>query len=72
VVDDEQKVERHLEEMSMAMSRHWRDRAAYCDKGDAFGAARSERLLKANYSRIRNHCAKHDLELPHDVPEGTE
>ncbi len=68
---DKRVVKRKLEEMLMAMSGHRNDLAAYSDKGDAFGVARCERLLKANYSRIRKHCAKNDLELPHDVPSGS-
>jgi hypothetical protein len=35
--------------------------------------ARCEQLLKIDHSHIRKLCARHDLELPHDVPsEGTE
>jgi hypothetical protein len=50
-----------------------RDLEAYRKKGDAFGVTRCERLLKANYSLIREYCARHDLELPGDVPsEGAE
>jgi hypothetical protein len=56
--------------MLVAMRRHRNDLAAYSDKEDAFGVARCKLLLKTNYSRIREHCAKHDLELPHDVPPG--
>ncbi len=65
---DKRARKRELEEMLMAMSGHRSDLAAYRNKGDAFGVARCERLLKFNYSRIRKHCARHDLELPHDVP----
>jgi hypothetical protein len=66
-------VERELAEMLMAMRKHRKDLAAYSDHGDAFGVARCERLLKCNYSRIRNHCAMHGLDIPHDVPpEGAE
>ncbi len=65
---DKRVAERELEEMLMAMSGHRSDLAAYRNKRDAFGVARCERLLKANYSLIREHCARHDLELPHAVP----
>jgi hypothetical protein len=68
VADDKRVAKRELEEMLMAMRRHRNDWAAYSDKRDTFGVARCERLLKCNYSRIRKHCAKRDLELPHDVP----
>ncbi len=70
---DKQAVKRHFKEMLMAMRRHRNDLAAYSDKEDAFGVARCKRVLKLNYSRIREHCVKHGLELPRDVPsEGAE
>ena len=59
---------RKLEEMLMEMSEQRSHLAAYHNIRDAFGVKRFERLLKANYSLIREHCARHDLELPHDVP----
>ena len=65
---DKRVAERHLEQMLMAMNNHRNSRAAYSDNRDALGVARCERLLKFNYSRIRKHCARHDLELPRDVP----
>ena len=68
MADDTRVVKRRLEELLMAMGRNRRDREAYRDKGDAAGVARCERALKINCSLIRSHCAKHDLELPHDVP----
>ena len=54
----------------MLMTRHWlvRDLGAYREKRDAAGAARCEPLVKAQERRIREHCAEHGLELPHDVP----
>lgn len=70
---DKGRAKRELEEMLVAMRGHRNDLAAYRNKGDAFGVTRYERLLKSNYSRIREHCARRDLELPHDVPpEGAE
>ncbi len=73
MADDKRAPERMLEDMLMAMGRHWRDRAAYSDKGDFAGVARFEHLLNFDYSRIRAQCVEHDLELPHDVPsEGAE
>ena len=65
---DKRVAGRHLEEMFMAMNNHRNDRAAYSDNGNAAGVERCERALKYNYARIRSHCARHDLELPHDVP----
>lgn len=65
---DKRAAKQKLEEMLMAMSGHRSDRAAYSDKGDASGVARCERALEFNYSRIRKHCTRNDLELPHDVP----
>ncbi len=54
----------------MLIKRHWlvRDLEAYREKGDAVGVARCEPLVKAQERRIREHCAEHNLELPHDVP----
>jgi hypothetical protein len=73
VADDKRVAEQELEEMLMAMNRHRNAGAAYSDKGDSFGVARCKRVLQLDHSRIRRHCAKHDLELPHDVPpEDTE
>ncbi len=65
---DKRVAKLELDDLLMTMSGHRSDLAAYRNKGDAFGVARCERLLKFNYSRIRKHCAEHDLELPHDVP----
>ena len=65
---DKRRAERHLKEMLMAMNNHRNDLAAHSDNRDTLRAARCEQLLKFNYSRIRKHCARHDLELPHDVP----
>ena len=67
---DKRVAERHLEEMLMAMNNHRNDRAAFRRQADAAiaGVERCERALKYNYARIRSHCARHDLELPHDVP----
>ena len=65
---DKRRAKRHLEEMSMTLSWHLIDLQAYREKGDAAGAARCEPLVKAEERRIREHCAEHGLELPHDVP----
>ncbi len=65
---DKRAAERELE--GMLIKRHWlvRDLEAYREKGDAVGVARYEPLVKAQERRIREHCAEHGLELPHDVP----
>ena len=63
---------RELQEMLMYVHRHRRDLAAYHNKGDAAGVERCERALKIAHSLIRSHCAKHDLELPNDVPSEEE
>ena len=68
MADDTRVAKRRLEELLMAMGRNRRAREEYSNEGDAAGVARCERALKINYSLIRSHCAKHDLELPHDVP----
>ncbi len=73
MADDTRPAKRTLEEM--LMRRHWlvRDLEAYRKKGDAVGVAGCEPLVKAQERRIREHCAEHGLELPHDVPpEGGE
>ena len=73
MADDKRVTERHLEGLLMATGRNRRDLEAFRNEGDAAEVARCERALKINYSLIRSHCAKHDLELPHDVPdEGAE
>ncbi len=68
MADDKRIAEQELEEMLMAMSRHRNEQAAYSDKGDTFGVARCKRVRQLDHSRIRKYCARHDLELPHDVP----
>ncbi len=65
---DKRVAKRKLEDLLTVMSWHRSDLAAYRNKGDAFTVARCERALELNYSRIRKYCARHDLELPHDVP----
>ncbi len=61
---------RKLEDLLTVLSWHRSDLAAYRNKGDAITVARCERLLKHDYARIRAHCTRNDLELPHDVPSG--
>ncbi len=70
MADDKRAAKRRLKELLMAMHSRRDDLAAYRKKGDAASVARCERALKLNDSLIRAHCAKHDLELPHDVPSG--
>ena len=65
---DKRVAERKLEDLLRVMSWHRSDLVAYRNMGDVASVARYERLLKFDYARIRTHCAKHDLELPHDVP----
>jgi hypothetical protein len=68
VADDKRVAERELENLLMEMSRHRNALAAYRNKGDVAGVERCERALEFDYSRIRKHCTRNDLELPHDVP----
>ena len=68
VATDKRTAERELKNLLIVMSRHRRDLAAYVSIGDFPEVERCEQLLKAYYARIRAYCAKHDLELPHDVP----
>jgi hypothetical protein len=68
VADDKQAAKRKLEDLLTVMSWHQSDLAAYRNMGGAARVARCERLLEFDYARIREHCAEHGLELPHDVP----
>jgi hypothetical protein len=73
VADDKREAKRKLEDLLTVMSWHRSDLEAYRKKEDVFEVKRGERLLKFDHSRIRKHCAKHDLDLPRDVPpEDTE
>ena len=65
---DKREAKRTLEELLMTMRAHRSAEAEYRKKGDASAVARSKRVLKYDYSRIRELCAEHDLELPRDVP----
>ena len=65
---DKRRAERRRDELLMTRHWHLRDLEAYREKGDAYGVARCERLVKADNRRIREYCARHNLELPHDVP----
>ena len=66
--DDKRVAKRRLEELLMAVSAHLRDLEAYLNEGDDAGEERCKWALKSDYARIREHCAKYGLELPHDVP----
>ena len=68
MADDKRVAKLKLEDLLTVMNWHRRDLAAYRNKGGAARVARCERLLEFDYARIREHCAEHDLELPHDVP----
>jgi len=68
VADDKLGSRRRLKELLMAMSSRRDDLEACRNKGDVEGVARCERALELNYSFIREHCAKHHLKRPHDVP----
>ena len=68
MADDKRVAERKLEGLLTAMRWHRRDLAEYRNGADAASVALCELALKSDYSRIRKHCAKHHLELPHDVP----
>ena len=68
MADDKRVAERELENLLTVMSRHRRDLASYVSIGDFSEVERCEQLLKAYHSRIREHCAEHGLDLPHDVP----
>ncbi len=65
---DKRAAEQRLDDLLTAMSWHRSDLAAYRNKEGASRVARCESLLEFDYVRIREHCAEHNLELPHDVP----
>ena len=65
---DKRVRKRRLEDLLISMSETRSHLEAYRKKGDAAGVERCERALEFDYARIRKHCAKHNLELPHDVP----
>lgn len=65
---DKRVAERKLEDLLMAVSAHLRDLEAYRNEGDAVRVTRSEQLLEVDYATIREHCAEHGLDVPHDVP----
>ncbi len=65
---DKRVAERKVEDLLMKRDMHRMDLEVDRDKGDASGVERCERMLKIIHSRIREHCAEHDLELPHGVP----
>jgi len=68
VATDKRVAQREREKMLAVMRLHRRDLVAYLSKGDFSEVERCEQLVKVYYSRIREHCAEHGLELPHDVP----
>ena len=68
MADDTRMAIRKLEELLKGMASRRNDLAACRNKGDAVGVRRYERALKLNHSLIREHCAKHGLKRPHDVP----
>ncbi len=65
---DKRVAKQRLEVLLTVMGWHRNDLKAFHNKGDAYGMALCERLLKLDYRRIREHCAEHGLDLPHDVP----
>jgi len=68
VAVDKRPAKRELESLLRVMNGHRHELAAFRDRRDAAGVTQCEQVLKYNYARIRSHCARHDLELPHDVP----
>ena len=65
---DKRAAERKLEELLMTRDWHRSIEEKYREKGNASGEERCDQLVKADNRRIREHCAEHGLELPHDVP----
>ncbi len=65
---DKRAAKRELEEKLMTLHGHRRDLQAYREKLDAAGVERCEWLVEIDNRRIREHCAEHGLDRPHDVP----
>ncbi len=65
---DKRRAKRKLEELLMTRDWHRSIKEKYREKGNASGEERCDQLVKADNSRIREDCAEHGLELPHDVP----
>ncbi len=68
MADDTRGAQRRLDGLLMMLSAHLDDLALCRTRKDAAGVKRCEWALKIDYAIIRSHCARHDLELPHDVP----
>ena len=66
--DDKRVAKRKLEDLLTVMSWHQSDLEEFRNEGDAVIVTRSEQQLEFDYATIREHCAEHGLELPHDVP----
>ena len=65
---DKRVAKRKLAELLTTKGWHENALAACREKEDASGVEGCERALRIDYSLIREHCAEHDLPLPHDVP----
>ncbi len=61
------KVEQKLQDLLMGVHHA---RQAVSD-GEASGKNTEipQRALRLAYARVRAHCEKHGLDLPHDIPE---
>jgi len=68
VATDKRAAELEFDDLLITLSGDRRYLKVCRNKGDAAGVARYERALEFDYARIREHCAKHDLKRPHDVP----
>ncbi len=68
MADDKRVAKLKLDDLLMTLSGDRRYLKVCRNKGDAAGVKRCELSLEFDYARIRKHCAKHDLELPHNVP----
>jgi hypothetical protein len=51
----------------MTRHGHLRDLEAYRKKGDAAGEEQCKQIVKLDELLIREYCAEHGLDLPHDV-----
>ena len=69
---DNREAKRTLEELVMTMHAHRSAEAEYRKKEDDSGVVRCELALKLDYILVREYCAKHGLDVPHDVPPSGE
>ncbi len=61
------RVTRKLQDLMMSV--HWSEQAVSEAKASGKNTEIPQRALRLAYARVRAHCEKHGLDLPHDIPE---